>query len=383
MKKIALLGSTGSIGRQVIEVVKSNRSSYQILTLSAGYNAELFLTQINELRPKIATFAGELSAEQKSRIPAEVKCYFGEEAYLESIVSEVDLVFVALVGFVGLKAVLKGAELKKDIALANKESLVVGGEIVLKAVKENGVKLIPVDSEHSAIWQGLNFELTKPFKKLIIPASGGAFRNLSVDELETVTASDALKHPNWNMGKKITIDCATMMNKGFEVIEAMRLFNADLSQIEVVIHPESIIHSMVEFADGAVMAEMSKPTMEIPIALALSYPERLESKIESVDFIKLGSLNFSPVDINKYPCFDLALQAIKKGDNYPCALNAANEVAVKSFLDGQIKFTDIANTVSYTLSKTNRVKIERAETLYEEHAKATAIASQYIGALNG
>ena len=383
MKKIALLGSTGSIGKQVIEVVKGNRENYQVLTLSAGYNAELFLTQINELRPKIATFAGELSAEQKSRIPSEVTCFFGKEAYLESIVKDVDLVFVALVGFVGLKAVLKATDLKKDIALANKESLVVGGDIVLNAVKESGVNLIPVDSEHSAIWQGLNFDLNKPFKKLIITASGGAFRNLSVSELESVTAQDALKHPNWNMGKKITIDCATMMNKGFEVIEAIRLFNADLSQIEVVIHPESIIHSMVEFYDGAVMAEMSKPTMEIPIALALSYPERLVSKIESVDFIKLGSLNFSPVDINKYPCFDLALQAIKKGDNYPCALNAANEVAVKSFLDGQIKFTDIANTVSYTLSKTNRVKIESAETLYLEHEKATAIASQYIGALNG
>lgn len=382
MKKIALLGSTGSIGKQVIEVVKNNHESYQIFSLSAGYNAELFLNQINLLRPKIATFAGELSDEQKNRIPTGVKCYFGEEAYLESIVSEVDLVFVALVGFVGLKAVLKSTDLKKDIALANKESLVVGGELVLNAVKESGVNLIPVDSEHSAIWQGLNFDLKKPFRKLIITASGGAFRNLSVSELESVTAQDALKHPNWNMGKKITIDCATMMNKGFEVIEAMRLFNADLSQVEVVIHPESIIHSMVEFCDGAVMAEMSYPTMEIPIALALSYPKRLENKVKSVDFVALGSLNFAPVDTNKYPCFALALDAVKKGDNYPCALNASNEVAVKAFLEGKIKFTDIANTVSYTLSKTNRVKIERAETLYEEHERATAIAKQFIGALN-
>ncbi len=383
MKKIALLGSTGSIGRQVIEVVKANHENYEIYSLSAGYNAGLFLKQINELHPKIATFAGTLNEEQKALIPPETKCFFGEESYLESVVSEVDLVFVALVGFVGLKAVLKATDFKKDIALANKESLVVGGDIVLNAVKESGVKLIPVDSEHSALWQALNFSLEKPFKKLIITASGGAFRNLSVSELESVTAQDALKHPNWNMGAKITIDCATMMNKGFEVIEAIRLFNADLSQIEVVIHPESIIHSMVEFCDGAIMAEMSKPTMEIPIALALSYPERLVSKVESVDFFKLKSLNFAPIDKEKYPCFDLALQAIEKGDNYPCALNAGNEVAVKSFLDGQIKFTDIANTVSYTLSKTNRVKVECAETLYEEHAKATLIAKEYIRSING
>ena len=233
-----------------------------------------------------------------------------------------------------MKATLLAVGAGKDVALANKESLVVGGTLVLRRARERGVRILPVDSEHSAIWQCLHFDRAAPFRRILLTASGGALRDLPLEALPSVTAREALAHPNWKMGPKITLDCATMLNKGFEVIEAMHLFGASLSQIEVLVHRESIVHSMVEFADGAVLAQMGMPSMELPIQLALTYPERLDCALPRVDFAALGALTFAAVDEARYPCFRLALESAKRGGGYPCALNAAGEVAAEAFLGG-------------------------------------------------
>ena len=307
---------------------------------------------------------------------------FGEDAFLDAIIDDADIVVIALVGFLGVKAVLKATEKKKDIALSNKECLVVAGDMVMNAVKESGVSLSPIDSEHSAIWQALNFGDIKDYKKIILTASGGALRNIDKKDLAFVTAKDALKHPTWNMGNKITIDCATMMNKGFEVMEGMRLFNATLDKIETVIHPESIIHSMVEFNDGAYIAQMSYPTMEVPIALSLTYPERLPNIVKSLDFKTLNKLTFDEVDLERYPCFGLALKCAQLGDNYPCALNASNEIAVSEFLKGNIGYLDIFACVDSVLNGTERVKINRYDQLESEDIKARERAYKYIGVKN-
>ena len=245
---------------------------------------------------------------------------------------------------------LAAIEAGKDVALANKESLVVGGDLVLARARAKGVNILPVDSEHSAIWQCLHFDRAAPYARIILTASGGALRDLPLGRLSSVTAAEALAHPNWKMGAKITLDCATMLNKGFEVIEAMHLYGAALSQIEVLIHRESIVHSMVEFADGAVLAQMSVPSMELPIQLALTWPERLDCALPRVDFAKLGALHFSSVDEARYPCFRLALAAAERGGGYPCALNAAGEVAAEAFLNGRIRYTDIAPLIEEALS---------------------------------
>ena len=336
MKKIALIGSTGSIGRQTLSVVRAHSDKFEIVSLAGGYNERLFLEQVKEFKPKVATFGKEFSDRQDG-----VEYFFGENAFTSAITSEADVVVVALVGFKGILAVLDAIEKGKDIALANKESLVVGGELVMQKAKEKGVRISPIDSEHSAIWQALNFDFNTPFKKIILTASGGAFRDLSLKELECVSASDALKHPNWQMGAKITIDCATLVNKAFEVIEAKWLYNTSIDNIDVIIHRQSIIHSMVEFNDNSVIAQLSYPSMEVPIALALTYPDRITSNIKSLDFASLSTLNFEKVDKQKYPCFDLVLDASRQGGDYPALINGANEVAVDLFLKGKIKYTDI------------------------------------------
>ena len=277
MIKIALLGSTGSIGRQVLSVVERYPEKFKVISMAAGSNAVLFSEQVNKFKPKIACLTNPENIGKITEIPKETEFYYGENALLHAVTDECDIVFDAVMGYAGLKAVKYAIELKKNVALANKETLVAGGGLIMPMAKSAGVEIIPVDSEHSALWQCLNFNLNKNYKKLLITASGGALRNIPINELESVSASDALMHPNWNMGKKITVDCATMVNKGFEVIEAMWLFGAKRSDIEVVIHPESIIHSMVEFKDGAVISQMGNPSMLVPISLALSYPERLET----------------------------------------------------------------------------------------------------------
>lgn len=374
MLKIALLGSTGSIGRQVLSTVSRHSDKFQIVSLCANSNYKLFEEQVNLFKPKIASLVDSESAGKITQIPNGTTLYTGENSALHAVCEEADIVFVAISGFAGLYPVLEAIEMGKDVALANKETLVAGGEIVMKRAREKGVRIIPVDSEHSAIFQCLGYNLDAKFDKLIITASGGAFRNYSKEEIINLKASEALKHPNWQMGKKITIDCATLLNKGLEVIEACHLYNAPLSKVEAVIHPESIIHSMVEFCDGAVMAQMGYPSMEIPIQLALTYPERLETEVPKLSLAG-KSLTFKEIDKDKYPCFSLALQSFETGDNFACAMNAANEVAVGLYLEDKIGFYDISDIIEMVLSKTERLKVDRESLRYTDRiSRMTAMS---------
>lgn len=372
MIKISLIGSTGSIGRQVVDVALRHKDKFKIITLAAGGNAKLLEEQANLLRPEVIALADPEKACEIKELPKGTALYTGENAVLHAVSEKSDIVFVAVSGFAGLKPTLEGISLGKDIALANKETLVAGGEIVMKFAKEKGVRIIPVDSEHSAIFQCLGFKRDADFKKLIITASGGAFRDLPKEKIEKMNAADALRHPNWNMGKKITIDCATLLNKGLEVIEACRLYNAPLEKVEAIIHPESIIHSMVEFCDGAIMAQLGYPSMEIPIQLALTYPKRYET---GVPFLSLAgkTLHFDNIDTDRFPCFSLALDAYKKGGLYPCAMNAANEAAVMLYLEDKIKFYDIAELISYATEKA-----QNGEVTYDNLVFADAEARRAV-----
>lgn len=372
MIKISLIGSTGSIGRQVVDVALRHKDKFKIITLAAGGNAKLLEEQANLLHPEVIALADPEKACEIKELPKGTALYTGENAVLHAVSEKSDIVFVAVSGFAGLKPTLEGISLGKDIALANKETLVAGGEIVMKLAKEKGVRIIPVDSEHSAIFQCLGFKRDADFRKLIITASGGAFRDLPKEKIEKMKAADALRHPNWNMGKKITIDCATLLNKGLEVIEACRLYNVPLEKVEAIIHPESIIHSMVEFCDGAIMAQLGYPSMEIPIQLALTYPKRYET---GVPFLSLAgkTLHFDNIDTDRFPCFSLALDAYKKGGLYPCAMNAANEAAVMLYLEDKIKFYDIAELISYATEKA-----QNGEVTYDNLVFADAEARRAV-----
>lgn len=347
MKKIALIGSTGSIGRQVLSVVRRHPEEFKIVSLAAGNNLALLSEQIKEFAPSVATAAIEGDG---LNLPTGIDFYHGENAFTHAVTDDADVVVISLVGFKGIIAVLDAIEKKKNIALANKESLVVGGELVMKKAKEAGVTITPVDSEHSAIWQALNFDFKTPFSKIILTASGGAFRDYTKEELKTATAAKALMHPNWQMGAKITVDCATLVNKAFEVTEAKWLYDTTYDKIDIIIHRESIIHSMVEFIDGVTIAQLSYPTMEIPIQLALHYPDRIFSGHKGIDFKTLKSLTFSEYDEERFPCFKLVVDAAKKGGTYPAVANGANEQAVKLFLENKIGFTDIYKSIDEALS---------------------------------
>ena len=346
MKKIALIGSTGSIGVQTLNVVRRNPEQFKIVSLAAGSNADLLKQQVAEFCPAVATLS---SKQEWTKEFSSTQFFFGENAFKSAIIDDADIVVIALVGYKGIIAVLDAINKGKDIALANKESLVVGGELVMRLAKEKGVNIYPVDSEHSAIWQSLSMNFNKPFNKLILTASGGAFRDYTKEQLKSVTAKDALKHPNWAMGNKITVDCASMVNKAFEVIEAKWLYNAPFDKIDVIIHRESIIHSMVEYFDGSVIAQMSYPSMELPIALALSPDKRLPSNVKSLDFATIKNLTFNALDKDKYPCFDLVVNAGKKGGCYPAVANGANDVAVNLFLQDKISFGDIYKAIDNAL----------------------------------
>ena len=378
MKKIALIGSTGSIGRQVLNVVRRHSDRFKIVSLAAGSNTRLLSEQIREFKPEIATSA-ENDSEFAGLIPQGVDFYSGENAFTDAITSDADIVVIALVGFKGIIAVLDAIKKGKNIALANKESLVAGGELVMKAAKEKGISIFPVDSEHSAIWQALHFDFTAPFKKLILTASGGAFRDCTSEQLKNVTAKDALKHPNWNMGAKITVDCATLVNKGFEVIEAKWLYNAPFDKIDVIIHRESIIHSMVELYDGAVIAQMSYPSMELPIQLALTYPERINTEIRGLDFAALHKLTFDAPDKDRFPCLDLIINAGKAGGLYPAVANAANERAVGLFLKDRISYFDIYRAIDGALSAFNGEKL----TDFESIERADHYSRKFVNRLFG
>lgn len=366
MKKIALLGSTGSIGRQVLGVVDRYPEEYSVVALAANSSAKLLGEQIKKYKPLVAGLSDPANAAEITDLPKQTSLYLGENALIHCVIPEADIVFVSVVGFCGLKAVLAALNMKKTVALANKEALVAGGELVMPLAAKNGVDIIPVDSEHSAIWQSLAFDKTRPFKKIILTASGGALRDLPIESLYSVTPEIALRHPNWNMGAKITIDCATMFNKGLEVMEAMWLYNAPLEKIDVLIHPQSIVHSMVEYADNALIAQLAVPSMDIPIQLALSYPDRKPSGVSALDLTK-EPLTFMQPDHKRYPCFDIAINAAKAGGVYPCAASAANEVAVKLFLNGKIKFGEIADYISYATDNTVQQKVTEESLAFADY----------------
>ncbi len=378
MKKIALIGSTGSIGTQVLNCVRRHKDKFEIVSLSAGSNASVFLQQVNEFKPKVATLI-DGKAIDKSLLPKETEFFFGEDAFTNAIIKECDIVVISLVGFKGIIAVLDAIDKKKNIALANKESLVVGGKIVMEKAKENGVSIVPIDSEHSAIWQALNFDFDHPFRRIILTASGGAFRDYSLKELEKATSKDALKHPNWSMGNKITIDCATLVNKGFEVIEAKWLYHTSFDKINVIIHRESIIHSMVEMNDSSVIAQMSYPSMELPIQLALTYPERFDTEIKSLDFASLTSLTFTEPDNERFPCLNLIIKAGKQGGLSTTIANGANEEAVKLFLQNRIKFNDIYRAIASSLDNIPSGKIEGFSSLLETDKKSREFVKKMFG----
>lgn len=362
MKKIALIGSTGSIGRQVLNVVRRHPDKFGIAALVANSPSPEFDRQVAEFRPEISALA----------------CKDGQAALNAAESDAADVIFNAAGGFAGLRYSLAAVKAGKTLALANKESLVCGGDILMPLAEENGAGIIPVDSEHSAIWQCLGYNRAAKVRRLIITASGGAFRGKSYAELEKVTPSEALSHPTWSMGAKITVDSATLMNKGYEVIEAHVLYGTPYERIEAVIQPRSIVHSLVEFDDGAVLAQMSCPTMEIPIQLALSYPERLDTAVPPMDFTKSFSLEFEPLEKEKYPLFGIALECGKKGGSVPCVLNAADEVAVGAFLRGEIPYTRIYDVVSATLDGIAAEKITDFSALAEADARSRRFALKYI-----
>lgn len=370
MKKIALIGSTGSIGKQVLNVVRNNPDKFSVASLAAGNNLTLFTEQVKEFKPLVAT-AIKCPNE---KLPDGTEYCFGETAFKDAIISEADVVVVALVGFSGIIAVKEAIDKGLNIALANKESIVAGGELIMPAVKKSGITLAPVDSEHSAVWQALGFNFDTPFKKIILTASGGALRDYDAERLKTVTFKEALSHPNWNMGSKITVDCATLINKGLEVIEAKWLYNTSFDKIDVVIHRESIIHSMVEFNDNAIIAQLGYPSMETPISLALSYPERLKGDVESVDFVSLKKLSFEAPDVKRFPCFSLAVEAGKKGGLYPAVLIGADDAAVKLFSEGKIGYCDIYTAISGALDKFSGGKINS----FDDITEAAEFARRYV-----
>lgn len=381
MKTISLIGSTGSIGRQVCSVVRRHADKFKIESIVANSSAELFLQQVLEFKPKFAALVDEEAGKRIApSIPEGVTFVYGEKA-AEEAVHYGEVAFIAATGFAGLKYSLQAIECKKDIALANKETLVCGGELVMGNLKRAGVQLMPVDSEHSALWQALHFRVDAPFQRLIITASGGPFYSYTAEQLKGVTPASALRHPTWSMGAKITIDSATLLNKGFEVIEAKWLYDAPLGKIHTVVQPESIIHSMVEFEDGGILAQMSYPTMELPIQLALTYPERLDCNLKPLDFERLGAIHFLPLERKRFPCYDLALTAAELGDNYPCALNGAGEIAVHAFLKERIAFTQIADTMEAVLQKTERCKANSFAVLKETDARSRSLAQEYIDRL--
>jgi len=345
MKKISLLGSTGSIGKQALEVADA-LGDITITALAAHRNIELLKRQIDIYRPEVAAvFDGE-AADALKKISPRCDVLSGMDGLIKAASeTDADMVVNALVGGVGLKPTLAAIEAGVDVALANKETLVVGGELVTRLAREKNVRIIPIDSEHSAVFQCLQGNSVKDVNKVYLTASGGPFRGFSKEQLENVTREDALKHPNWIMGDKITIDSATMMNKGFEVIEAKWLFDIGVDKIEVLVHPQSVIHSMVEFADGSVLAQLGLADMRVPIMHALTYPGRAANSFPKTDFLKIGSLTFERPDVDTFVCLGLSYNSIKAGGTMPAVMNYANEYAVAAFLSGRIKFTDIPRII--------------------------------------
>jgi len=380
-KRIAILGSTGSIGKQALEVVDQHPEQFTVEVLTANNKADLLIEQAIKYKPNAVVIGHDCLYDKlmDALDPYDIKVYVGEEA-IEQVVEmdSIDMVLMALVGFAGLKPTVAAIKAKKPIALANKECLVVAGEHISKLVIENRVELIPVDSEHSAIFQCLTGENPEHIEKVILTASGGPFRNTSLEELNSVSVADALNHPNWDMGNKITIDSATLMNKGLEVIEAKWLFGLEPEQIEVVIHPQSIIHSMVQFRDGSIKAQMGLPDMRLPIVYALGFPERMKNDFPRFNFNDYGQLTFEAPDFKKFRNLALAFEALKTGGNMPCALNAANEIAVQLFLNGKTGFLNIPEIIEATMQKVGFIQNPSFEDYFETDREARRIAIDWV-----
>ncbi|HEY5535035.1 MAG TPA: 1-deoxy-D-xylulose-5-phosphate reductoisomerase [Ignavibacteria bacterium] len=354
MKKITILGSTGSIGLSALDVIKKNPGRFQVVALAAGQNVNLLKKQIEIFKPKlvyVSTKENALKLRQDLTLNYKIKILYDREG-LNEIASfpSADIIVSAISGAAGLMPTLAAIDAGKDVALANKETMVMAGEIVNRRAKQKKVKIIPVDSEHSAIFQCLQGEKIENLKRIILTASGGPFLNFTVNELKQVKLNQALKHPRWKMGKKITIDSATLMNKGLEVIEAKWLFNLDFGKIDVLIHPQSIVHSMIELIDGSVLAQMGIPDMRIPISYALTYPERIINDISSLNLLETKKLEFRQPDMKKFPCLRLAYEAGICGGTTPAVLNAANEIAVAAFLEQKIKFVDLPKIINKVLT---------------------------------
>lgn len=367
MKGISLLGATGSIGTQTLDIIRNHPDKFKLVAMSSGQNIELTRAIIREFNPKLVSVTKKEDYERlKLEFSGEIKFLFGNEGLIEVAVHQDSAVLVnAILGSVGLLPTIQAIQAKKTIALANKETLVTAGHLVTEKAKENGVPIIPVDSEHSAIFQCLQGESDKNIERLIITASGGSFRDKNRQELTSVTVEDALKHPNWSMGAKITIDSATMMNKGLEVIEAHWLFDIPYDKIDTILHRESTIHSMVEFHDSSIMAQLGTPDMRLPIQYALTYPDRLPLKAERLNLAKLGRLHFEKMDLERFRCLAFAYQAGKIGGTMPTVLNAANEVAVAAFLEGRIGFLEIEDWIEKALESHQSIHNPTLETIIE------------------
>ncbi len=379
-KQIAILGSTGSIGTQALDVIEEHSDRYEVSLLTAFQSVDLLIKQARKFNPDVVVIGDETKypklKEALSDLP--IKVYVGEEALCQSVESqEIDVVLTAMVGFAGLAPTISAIRSKKTIALANKETLVVAGELINQELSAHRVPILPVDSEHSAIFQCLIGEVSE-VEKIILTASGGPFRNLSKEELVTVTKAQALKHPNWEMGDKITIDSASMMNKGFEVIEAKWLFGLKPDQIEVVVHPQSIIHSMVQFSDSSIKAQLSVPDMRVPIQYAFSYPERLGSSCPRLDLTRCNTLTFEEPDCEKFRNLGLAYYAMQQGGNIPCVLNAANEVVVDAFLKDQIGFLEMSDIIEETMIKAHFIAKPTFDDYVATDQESRCLASDLI-----
>lgn len=380
MKNIAVLGSTGSIGTQTLDVVRSHPELFHISVLAANASDELLEQQIREFEPELAVLSDEAAYSRlKSRYNGPTKLAGGRQAFIDAAaVDDVDTVVTSMMGFAGLEPTMKALDAKKDIALANKETLVVAGEIVTRRAKEQGVSILPVDSEHCAFFQCLQGEKLASIEKLLLTCSGGPFRGKKREDLKDASVEQVLAHPTWNMGQKITVDSASLVNKGLEVIEAKWLYGVRYDQIQVVVHPQSIVHSMVQFHDGAVIAQLGSTDMKLPIQYALTYPNRTDSKFERLDFWKMRDLTFAKPDTDTFKGLKFAYEAGEMGGSMPCIFNAANEIAVGAFLKGGIKFLDIYDIIEQTMLKRECIMEPTLEELFEEDRWARDFAASLL-----
>ncbi|WP_113675180.1 1-deoxy-D-xylulose-5-phosphate reductoisomerase [Vallitalea guaymasensis] len=380
MKKISILGSTGSIGKQTIDIV-CKQNDIQILGLTANTNIDLLEKQIELVKPQVVAVMDEQKASiLKKRIRGKVEVLSGMDGLIRvATLEKVDIVVTAVVGMIGIRPTVEAIKASKDIALANKETLVTAGQIIMDLIKEYKVNIFPVDSEHSAIFQSLKGENKKEVSKILLTASGGPFRGKNTEQLKDITKTQALNHPNWSMGPKITIDSATLMNKGLEVIEAKWLFDVAPDQIQVVVHPQSIIHSMVEYNDGSVIAQLGVPDMRIPIQYALNYPRRVENNIRKLDLFKVASLTFEEPDIKTFRCLELAYRALEEGGSILSVLNAANELAVKKFLEDKVRFLEIPEIIEYAMDKHCNIKNPSLTNIFEAEKETYEIIESKWG----